>query len=169
MKVMVDREFPVGVDRLYEILTSKAYFEQRFEWGKVNDYRFQAFQDTAEGLLIQIVQPIQIRTDKVPSFARRLLPSQADLLTEFLWQATEQPGCYQARYRFQLGSVPLKISGNMRLSADGENQSIQQTQVEITSSVPLVGKKLVDLVAPKIDDALAGDYRHTLRYVEQFA
>jgi len=29
--------------------------------------------------------------------------------------------------------------------------------------------KLVDLVAPKIDDALAGDYRHTLRYVEQFA
>ena len=30
MKVMVDREFPVGVDRLYEILTSKAYFEQRF-------------------------------------------------------------------------------------------------------------------------------------------
>jgi hypothetical protein len=57
----------------------------------------------------------------------------------------------------------------MRLSADGEDQSIQQTQVEITSSVPLVGKKLVDLVAPKIDDALAGDYRHTLRYVEQFA
>jgi hypothetical protein len=52
---------------------------------------------------------------------------------------------------------------------DGESQSIQQTQVEITSSVPLVGRKLVDLVAPKIDDALAGDYRHTLRYVEQFA
>ena len=169
MKVMVDREFPVGVDRLYEIVTSKAYFEQRFEWGKVNDYRFQAFQDTAEGLLIQIVQPIQIRTDKVPSFARRLLPGQADLLTEFLWQSTGQPGCYQARYRFQLGNVPLKISGTMRLSADSENQSIQQTQVEITSSVPLVGKKLVDLVAPKIDDALAGDYRHTLRYVEQFA
>ena len=169
MKVMVDREFPVGVDRLYEILTSKAYFEQRFEWGKVNDYRFQAFQETGEGLLIQIVQPIQIRTDKVPSFARRLLPSQADLLTEFLWQATGRAGCYQARYRFQLGNVPLKISGTMVLNADGESQSIQQTQVEITSSVPLVGRKLVDLVAPKIDDALAGDYRHTLRYVEQFA
>jgi hypothetical protein len=169
MKVMVDREFPVGVDRLYEILTSKAYFEQRFEWGKVNDYRFQAFQETGEGLLIQIVQPIQIRTEKVPSFARRLLPSQADLLTEFLWQATGRPGFYQARYRFQLGNVPLKISGTMELNADGESQSIQQTQVEITSSVPLVGRKLVDLVAPKIDDALAGDYRHTLRYVEQFA
>jgi hypothetical protein len=102
MKVMVDREFPVGVDRLYEILTSKAYFEQRFEWGKVNDYRFQAFQETGEGLLIQIVQPIQIRTDKVPSFARRLLPSQADLLTEFLWQATGRPGSIRPAIAFSL-------------------------------------------------------------------
>ena len=128
------------MDRLYEILTSKAYFEQRFEWGKVNDYRFQAFQETGEGLLIQIVQPIQIRTDKVPSFARRLLPSQADLLTEFVWQATGRPGFYQRRYRFQLGNVRLTISGTPGLSAAGASRSIQDTQVEATSWVTLVGR-----------------------------
>ncbi|MCG8393748.1 MAG: DUF2505 domain-containing protein [Pseudomonadales bacterium] len=169
MKVLVDREFPTSVARLYEIMTSKAYFEKRFEWGKVSDYRFQAFDETPEGLLIQIVQPIEIRTDKVPAFARRFLPEKSDLLTEFLWLPTSQAGEYLARYRFQLGNVPLKIGGTMRLSADGEKQAIQQTEVELTSSVPLVGKKLVSLVAPKVDDALAGDYRHTLRYVEEYA
>ena len=35
MKVMVDRQYPIGVDRLYEILTSKAFYETRYEWGKV--------------------------------------------------------------------------------------------------------------------------------------
>ena len=46
MKVMVDRQYPIGVDRLYEILTSKAFYETRYEWGKVDNYRFGAFEDT---------------------------------------------------------------------------------------------------------------------------
>jgi len=62
----------------------------------------------------------------------------------------------------------MKISGVMILTGD-DSEAVQHTEVEISSSVPLVGKKLVSLVAPKIDDALAGDYRHTLRYVENFA
>ena len=100
--------------------------------------------------------------------ARRFLPESADLLTEFLWTPTTQAGRYQAEYRFELGNVPMKISGVMILTGD-DNEAVQHTEVEISSSVPLVGKKLVSLVAPKIDDALAGDYRHTLRYVENFA
>lgn len=168
MKVAVDRQFPTGVDRLYEIMTSKAYFEQRFAWGKVHDYRFQAFEQTDQGFLIQIVQPVRIRTDRVPAFARKVLPEQADLLTEFLWHPHGGADAYLADYRFQLGNVPLRIGGLMRLNGDAE-QAEQHTRVELTSSVPLVGKKLVSLVAPKVDDALAGDYRHTLRYVEEFA
>lgn len=168
MKVMIDREFPVSVDRLYEILTSKAYYEQRFEWSKVQDYRFDAFRETDDGLLIQMAQPMEIRSDKIPSFARRLVPEKADLITEFLWEPSADPDRYQARYRFQLGNVPLAVNGTMTLSGDGNGHAIQRTEVELTSSVPLVGKKLVSLLAPKIDDALAGDYRHTLRYVEQF-
>ncbi|KZY30093.1 hypothetical protein A3754_01830 [Alcanivorax sp. HI0083] len=168
MKVMVDRQYPIGVDRLYEILTSKAFYETRYEWGKVDNYRFGAFEDTPRGKLIQLIQPIEIRTDKLPSVARRFLPESADLLTEFLWTPTTQAGRYQAEYRFELGNVPMKISGVMILTGD-DNEAVQHTEVEISSSVPLVGKKLVSLVAPKIDDALAGDYRHTLRYVENFA
>ncbi|EKF74840.1 hypothetical protein A11A3_06395 [Alcanivorax hongdengensis A-11-3] len=166
MKVTVDRQFDIGVDRMYEIFTSKDFFEQRFAWGKVHDYRFDAFERTAGGFLVRIIQPVSIRTDKVPGFARKLLPSRADLLTEFLWHSQDDAGPHQADYRFQLGNVPVKVSGIMRLAGDGQ-QCRQHTQVEVSSSVPLVGRKLVELIAPKVDDALEGDYRQTRRYLEQ--
>ena len=167
MKVMVDRQYPISVNRLYEVLTSKAFYETRYEWSKVDNYRFGAFDDTSRGMLIQLIQPIAISTDKVPSMARRFLPESADLLTEFLWTPPPIAGRYQAQYRFELGNVPIKIGGVMVLTGD-ENGAIQHTEVEISSSVPLVGKKLVSLVAPKIDNALASDYRDTLRYVVTF-
>ncbi len=92
MKVMVDRQYPIGVDRLYEILTSKAFYETRYEWGKVDNYRFGAFEDTPRGKLIQLIQPIEIRTDKVPSMARRFLQEGEDLRRERRWSPTPQPG-----------------------------------------------------------------------------
>ncbi|MEQ3637631.1 DUF2505 domain-containing protein [Alcanivorax sp.] len=167
MKVMVDRQYPISVDRLYDVLTSKEFYETRYEWSKVDNYRFGAFENTSRGKLIQLIQPMAINSDSVPAMARRFLPESADLLTEFLWTPPPVEGRYQAEYRFQLGNVPMKIGGVMVLTGD-ENEAIQHTEVEISSSVPLVGKKLVSLVAPKIDSALASDYRDTLRYVETF-
>ncbi|MCK0152290.1 DUF2505 domain-containing protein [Alcanivorax sp. S6407] len=167
MKVKVDREYPVNVEQLYQIMTSKAFFEQRFEWGRVQGYRFEGFEQTAEGLLLKIHQPVKIRSDKIPGFARRFLPEQADLLTEFLWTPMADGAGYQADYRFQLGNVPVNVAGKMVLCSDGEAHSLQCTEVEVSSSVPIVGKKLVALLADKVDDALAGDYRQTLRYVEE--
>lgn len=167
MKVKVDREYPVSVDQLYEIMTSKAFFEQRFEWGRVTGYRFEGFEQTPSGLLLRIFQPVRIRSDKIPGFAKRFLPEQADLLTEFLWTPLADGSGYEAQYRFQLGSVPVSVAGTMQLSREGDDHSLQCTEVEVSSSVPIVGKKLVSLLADKVDDALAGDYRQTLRYVEE--
>ncbi len=168
MRVVVDREYPVSVEKLYDIMTSKAFFEQRFAWGGIDDYRFDAFEQTPEGMLIRIAQPVRIKTDKIPGFARRFVPEQGELVTEFLWWPASESGDkgYQARYRFQLGGVPMNVEGTMTLAEEGQDHAIQRTEVTLSSSVPLVGKKLVSLLSPKVDDALAGDYRQTLRYVE---
>ncbi|ASK34020.1 DUF2505 domain-containing protein [Alloalcanivorax mobilis] len=166
MDVTVERRYPVDVERLYEILTSKDFFQTRFEWGKVDDYRFDAFGPQGSEFLIRIVQPMDIRLDKVPSMARRFLPAKADLTTEFRWRPAD--GGYQADYRFALGNVPVKVGGTMALLADGE-QAGQITRVAVNSSVPLVGRKLESLIGERFDRALEGDYRHTLRYIEQHA
>ena len=165
MDETVQRRYPVDVETLYSILTSEDFFEHRYAWGKVDDYRFERFGREGDAFVIRIVQPIEIRTDKVPSFARRLLPSRADLTTEFHWRPSD--GGYQADYRMVLGSVPVKVAGTMTLRAEGDEKALQETHVSVRSSVPLVGRKLEGLIAARFDKALEGDYRHTLRYIEQ--
>jgi len=54
MEMTVERRYPVNVETLYAILTSKAFFEQRYAWGKVEDYHFDAFEQTEDGALIRI-------------------------------------------------------------------------------------------------------------------
>jgi hypothetical protein len=164
MDVTVDRLYPVDVERLYGILTSERFFVTRFAWGKVDDYRFEAFGPEGDCFLIRIAQPIEIRLDKVPSVARRFLPEQAELTTEFRWRPAA--GGYRAEYRFVLGNVPVKVGGTMTLLADN-GQARQTTQVAVRSPVPLVGRKLESLIGARFDRALEGDYRHTLRYIEE--
>lgn len=165
MEETVQRRYPVDVETLYSILTNEDFFQRRYAWGKVEDYRFERFGKEGDCFVIRIVQPIEIRTDKVPAFARRLLPSRADLTTEFRWRPAA--GGYQAEYRFGLGNVPVKVNGTMTLRAEGRDAALQETQVLVRSSVPLVGRKLEGLIGARFDKALEGDYRHTLRYIEQ--
>lgn len=164
MEQTVERHYPVTVGDLYGILTSKAFFEQRFAWGRVEGYRFEAFAPRDGGMLIRIAQPITIRLDKVPGFARKFLPGEADLTTEFHWRPVADG--YLAGYRFVLGRVPVNVGGTMALRADGE-QAVQTTRVAVKSSVPLVGRRLEGLIAERFEEALDGDYRHTLRYIEE--
>lgn len=171
MQLTVERHYPIAVHRLYEIVTSKAFFEQRFAWGKIDNYRFDEFAVDPQRALIRIIQPIKIKTEKMPSFARRLVPASADLTTEFSWRDNVGSLPYIADYRFVLAGVPLNVEGVMTLTADGSDAASacrQITQVNISCPVPLVGRKIVSLLAPKVEEALAGDYRHTLRYVEEF-
>lgn len=165
MEETVWRRYPVNVEALYAILTSKDFFEHRYAWGKVQDYRLEAFQPQGDAFLVRIAQPIDIRVDKLPPAVRRLLPARADLTTEFRWRPSE--GGYLADYRMTLGAVPVKVSGTMCLRADGTDSASQETRVAVRSSLPLVGRKLEGLIAARFGEALDGDYRHTLRYIEE--
>lgn len=165
MDETVWRRYPVNVEALYAILTSKDFFTQRYAWGRVKDYRLEGFQQQGDVFLVRVIQPIDIRVDKLPPFARRLLPARADLSTEFRWRPSE--GGYLADYRMTLGAVPVKVNGSMSLRAEGADGASQETRVAVRSSLPLVGRKLEGLIAARFGEALDGDYRHTLRYIEE--
>lgn len=165
MKVEHEHVFPVAPETLLEVLTSRRYFEARFAMSGVDDFRFDAFDETSEGLLIRVLRELEIRSDKVPSFARRFLGRRYTLTQEFLWtQRRDLP--YRARYRFKLGDIPVTVHGEMKIT-DQNGQAGQQYRVEVESSMPVIGNKLVQLVGERVDKALESDYRGTLRFLEQ--
>jgi hypothetical protein len=165
MKVEHEHEFAVPPSKLLEVLTSRAYFEARFAMSGVDDFWFDAYEETERGFLIRVLRELEIRSDKVPAFARRFLGQHYTLTQEFLWtRRAELP--YRAEYRFKLGDIPVTVFGEMRIT--GENgHAGQQYRVEVDSTVPVIGRKLVGLVSERVDKALESDYRGTLKYLRQ--
>lgn len=165
MRVERHQVYPVDAKTLLDVLTHQEFFKWRLGSRGDENYHFDAFEQTDQGLLIRVHRDVEIRTDSVPAIARKFVGRAATLITEFLWTETEQQP-YRSRYLFKVGSVPVEVCGQVRLLDEG-NEAHQHISVEVSSSVPLVGRKLVEMVGQRVEKALDSDYRGTMRYLEK--
>lgn len=165
MEVQRHHDFSLSASDLLEALTSQRYFESRFAMSGIDDYHFEAFEETRDGLLIRILRDLEISGSNVPSFARRFLGTQYTLVQEFLWKKRDQPP-YRAEYRFALGNVPVEVRGAIEIE-ERDGVARQHYRVRVSSSMPLIGRKLEKLVGERVEKALDSDYRGTLRFLEQ--
>lgn len=165
MEVQRHHDFSLPAPELLEALTSRRYFESRFAMSGIEDYHFDAFEETREGLVIRILRDLELKADNVPSFARRFLGKQYTLVQEFVWTRRDEPP-YRARYRFALGNIPVEVHGDVEIEDLGATAR-QNYRVRVKSSVPLIGRKLEQLVGERVGKALDSDYRGTLKFLEQ--
>ena len=165
MRVSRHQDYPVTAGKLLEALTHRDYFQWRLGRSSNEDFHFDAFEETPEGLLIRVHRHVEIKADRVPAVAKRFLDNSSLLVTEFLWTEREQLP-YRGRYRFHISGGPVTVAGDIRIEEiDGEAR--QHISVEVTSSVPLVGRKLVAMVGERVEKALDADYHNTLRFLSQ--
>jgi hypothetical protein len=114
--------------------------------------------------LIRVHRDVEIKADRVPAVARKFLGSSSTLVTEFLWTETQEMP-FRGQYQFHIGGVPVTVAGAIRIEEDN-GQARQHINVQVSSSVPLVGRKLVSMVGARVEKALDADYRNTLKYLE---
>lgn len=167
MRVERHQDYPVSAQALLDVLTHRDYFQWRLSRSGSGDFHFDAFEETAEGLLIRVHRDVQIKTDRVPAVARKFIGSSSTLVTEFLWTQREQAP-YLGQYQFHIGGIPVTVAGRIRIEEQG-GKARQHINVEVSSSLPLVGRKLVAMVGERVEKALDGDYRSTLKYLETCA
>lgn len=165
MKVVQTRTFPLSAERLLALLTSQEFYISRYNILEVSDYRFKQCEQTDAGFVIEISREIEIKTDRIPAFARRFVGDKAELSTKFVWQ-TEGEGPYEGRYSVEMAAAPVAISGVAVISALKADTCQQEITLDIKSSLPLVGKKLAALLAERVEKVLEEDYQATLRYLD---
>ena len=164
MQVSRHQDYPVSPAVLLDALTHRDFFQWRLSRSGDEDFHFDAFEETSEGLLIRVHREVKIKADRVPAVARKFIGSSSTLVTEFLWTEREKLP-YRARYRFHIGGIPVTVAGDIRIES-AQQGARQHLSVEVSSHVPLVGRKLVSMVGERVEKALDADYRSTLKYLE---
>lgn len=165
MNVVQTRTFPISAERLLALLTSQEFYISRYNILEMSGYRFKQFEQTSAGFAIDISREVEVKMDRIPAFARRFVGDKVELSTKFVWQ-TEGEGPYEGRYSVEMAAVPVTINGVATISALTADVCQQKIVLNIKSSLPLIGKKLVALLAERVEKVLDEDYQATLRYLE---
>jgi len=106
-----------------------------------------------------------VQQNRVPAIARKLVGSSLVMTTELLWtEQQHQP--FHAEYSFTFGRVPVSLHGDMWL-ADEAQGCRQDIRIQVSSHVPLLGRKLASLVSEKAEAGLEKDHEKTLEYIAE--
>lgn len=88
----------------------------------------------------------------VPSFARSMVGDSIRITETHTW-GPEAEGAREGTFEANFGSVPVTVRGRLRLVADGAG-AIATLEGQIKATVPLVGRKVEQLVHDQIAAAL---------------
>lgn len=159
--------YPVAVTQLMTALTSRACYAARYHLDVHDAAAFELWQQTPAGLRLRIVKQVPIRVERLPLLLRSLVAPQMPLYVEFFWHDLQEgQTCQQARADLSLwlGKLPLIVEGRLTVSGQGE-QSEQHLQAELISRLPLVSKKMLEKVLPRVEALLEEDQQALLAYL----
>ncbi|MEI8256806.1 MAG: DUF2505 domain-containing protein, partial [Deltaproteobacteria bacterium] len=128
---------------------------------KVDVTRFEA---SATNIEVDLTRVVPVDLEKLPAFARPFLSAEQTMRHDTRWIRTGPD--VRARLTITAIGKPVRIVGTARLVARGERSRLS-LEFEVTSDVPILGRRIAKLMAETIEAALEADHAYTLRYLER--
>ena len=145
----VSRDFPVPAADLYAAATSPDYLRVRGErFGGVGGPRL-----TTEGKTLTIATARRLPIDKVPSAARKFLPGDGTLQQADEWH--DRDGSWAGTW--VVSGTPAKVAGEHSITTAGDG-SRYTVKGEASLSVPIVGGKIANEIAKRIEELVGHEF-----------
>jgi hypothetical protein len=149
------------VDDVYAMLADPAYRKAVGDYQRVIDFSCDV-TPAGDGMRVRL--EVAHATDRIPSFAQRLVGQEIRFVQEETW--TSHAG---ADIHVTIPGKPGDMTGSTSLTQSGADV-VQQIDLDVKVSIPLVGGKVEDLIAGFIGKAfdaegkvgvkwLAGEWR----------
>lgn len=149
-----ENNYEVGPDELQELLTSRAFLEERHRLGPVADARVVAHEREGESLLLRVATVEYGRTRTGGVDQSRTDPAE----TVYEWDLAARRCTW--RWTGPHGDR-IRIQGTLVIEGGGVG-SILRSEFRITANAPLIGRVVERLIAREIQQRMP-DYDLLLR------
>jgi hypothetical protein len=126
------------VDDVYAMLADPAYRKAVGDYQKVVDFSCDVMP-SGDGMQVRLEEAHG--TDRIPSFAQRLVGNEIRFVQEEMWSSHSG-----ADIHVTIPGKPGEMTGSTSLAQSGDDV-VQQTDLAVKVSIPLVGGKVEDLIA----------------------
>jgi hypothetical protein len=124
--------------------------------GGVGTFEIETADDLTTAVVVQVLP-----ADGLPSFAKKLVGSEIDIVQREEWASAEY-----ADLQVTIPGRPGEMVGSITLVEDG-GTTIETIEVEITVTIPLVGGKIEKLVADMLRKALRAEEQVARDYLSR--
>lgn len=162
MRFSLQQDFPFGIDALWPVYGAPAYLEAKYKALGAHSLRIQVAETTDEEIRVVLERTIAPDLRGVPDWARKMLGAEYVMRHENHCRRTGTAA--QVHLRITPAGAPVTIEARGQLGDRGERAHLA-LEFQVECSIPLVGKKVAELFAAKIREALAEDYDFTRDYV----
>lgn len=100
---------------------------------------------------------VTVPADKLPAKARRFMSRDTPVTITQAWDGTG-PDRATAAFTVDVGSLPVKVALTQTLVADG-GRTTSTFSGDVTVSIPIIGSKIEQMAARRVDSLLAEDQK----------
>jgi hypothetical protein len=146
--------YPTTPDGIMAMLQDPSYVTAKYEALQDRKTTVLHLEKTADGHVLKVEREVDAN---LPDIAKKVLGETNHLIQTETWRANGAGG-YDADVVIDSPGKPVKITGTMHVTPDGDANATWKVDFTIKASVPLVGGKIEQIVAKETSDNLAKEY-----------
>ncbi|MFK8017009.1 MAG: DUF2505 domain-containing protein [Gammaproteobacteria bacterium] len=156
MKVTAQHRYNCSIDELYALFIDKQFYLDKFTACGARNVKINKAAATDDGFVVASERDVPA---DVPGVLKSFLGDWNTIAQTESWEG--DPGDeYYNDFEIAAQGVPVEMNGTMNLMPDGDG-CVNDIEIEIKCSIPLVGKKLAQFVASDTEKTLAAEYEFT--------
>ncbi|MFK8031494.1 MAG: DUF2505 domain-containing protein [Gammaproteobacteria bacterium] len=155
MKIVAKHEYPCSSAELYQLFTRDGFHSDKFSACGARNIEVLESEKTDDTFSITLDREVPA---DVPGVLKSLIGEWNTVTQTEEW---EDVGDAEFICDFALSTegVPAEISGTMNVMPHGDG-CVNHVEMEITSSVPLLGKKLAQFIGKDAEKTLGKEYEY---------
>ncbi len=153
MEVRDTHSYTQDIDTLFKHFCDAEQVQAKHNAMEARNINLVKFESTDSTLNVIIEREVPA---DVPRAMRKFLGEWNNIKQVENWSGTPGKG-YQCDISIEINGVPVTIAGKMELTPEGSGCS-NNISLDISCGIPLVGKKLAELVASQSKASIRAEY-----------
>ncbi|MDZ5078711.1 DUF2505 domain-containing protein [Nesterenkonia sp. HG001] len=126
---------------------------------------FEVSGDPAHAFEVTSKQSMSV--DRLPDIARKVIKGQVTVTVTERWSKPDADGSRRSDMDVKIHTAPVSAAASQVLHSRGSSETLSTVRGEVSTSIPLIGKKLKSAAEPYMKKLVAVQSREVAKWIEQ--
>lgn len=154
-----------GAEQILQAYTSRDFHEHLA--GRVGSELISFGVDGDPAGAVTVTSEQRMSVDQLPDIAKKVIKGQVQVTVTETWSAPDADGSRRSDMDVAIHSAPVKATAAQVLHARGDSVTLATVRGEVTTSVPLIGKKLASAAEPYMKKFVAVQAREVSAWISR--